>query len=333
MEQGVEAKEEMTEQNIIKVIDMMGAKPRTVASGNVMCNCVLKHRHEKGDRKASMSIKINDNGVSLVYCFGCKFKGSIVGLAYEFEKVVGCVGLVSEVKSLEFGGVYKPVFKPYDSIRHLRYGSDIAHIWLARRGKLNELDITEYGDCLGVVPKYVIDVRKISIEAIKAWKIGFWKRGRHGVFFPILDSEKRFVGYSIRWVHVKEDENSYFHMPGLKRKKILYGEGMINKERSNKFIIVEGAFDALKVWMAGYNPLSTLGGDFSDNHASKIVNLCGGMQGFVMGDGDKAGRELNLCVHNKLVEHGIKINVVDIKDGVDPGDMEPIEIKNHIESL
>lgn len=322
----------MTEQNIIKVIDMMGAKSRPM-NGNVMCNCVLRNRHEKGDRKASMSIKINDNGVSLVYCFGCKHKSTIVGLAYEFENAFGCAGLVSTVKSMEFGGVYKPIFKPYDSIRHLRHGSDIAHIWLARRGKLNELDVMEYEDCFGVVPKYVIDVRKISIEAIKAWRIGFWKRGRHGVFFPIFDSDKRFVGYSIRWVHVKEDENSYFHMPGLKKKKILFGEGMINRERSNKYVIVEGAFDALKVWMAGYNPLATLGGDFSDNHASKIVNLCKDMKGYVMGDGDKAGRLLNLSVHNKLVENGIKVNVVEIDDGVDPGDMEPSDIFSHIERI
>jgi hypothetical protein len=322
----------MTEVNIIRALDLMGVvgKPRPLGN-DVMCRCVLHNRHQNGDRKASLSIKINDNGQSVVYYYGCKIKSTMVGLAYEFERSIGCGNVVKNVRALEYGGVYKPLFKKYDSIKHLRHRNYIADIWLARRDKLDELDVAAFDDCFGTVPKYIIDARGIDIDTIKRWRIGYWRRGRQGVFFPVFDSDKRMVGYIIRWVRVKEDENKYFIMPGMKKKKILYGENMIDKEKSNKFVIIEGAIDALKVWMAGYNPLSPCGGDFSDNQVSKVINLCSGMEGYVMGDGDRAGRLFAVSIVDKFKNRDIVIRDIELNGGRDPGDMKPEEIRGFVE--
>ncbi|MBF0553210.1 MAG: toprim domain-containing protein [Nitrospirae bacterium] len=321
----------MIEGNIYTSLSLMGIhKVKRASNDNLMCQCVLSSQHEKGDRKPSMSVKINPNGVSPVFCFGCGYRGTIVGLAYELEKTWGG-DLVRQVRGLEYGGVYKPMFKAYEDVMHLRHRNDIADRHLAKRDKLPEINIKEYDDCLGFVPKYMIEKRGICIDTLRAWRIGHWKRGRQGVFFPIFDSDKKMVGYSIRWIFPKEDEPSYFHMPGLNKKKILYGENMIDKVRSNIFVIVEGAIDALKVWTAGYNALSTLGGDFSDNQASKIITLCEGMEGIAMGDGDKGGKKLADGIMDKLSDRCVKIRRIVLDEARDPGDMTTEEIRAKIE--
>lgn len=319
----------MIESNIYRALGLMGVHKAKTVSGNVMCQCMLG-THE--DKKPSMSIKVNASGVSPVFCFGCSWKGTIVGLAYEMERHFGG-NLVREVRSLEYDGAYKPAFrsfKPYDEVSHLKNRSDVADHHLAKREKLNEILEKDFKDCFDSVPKYIIEKRGLNIDILRAWKIGHWQRGRNGVFFPIYDSEKRFVGYTIRWILVREGENSYFHMPGLHKNKVLYGEHMIDKSRSGKYVIVEGPIDALKVWEAGYNALSVLGGTFSEHQSSKIFNLCEGMQGFAMGDGDGGGRILNKEIMDRLSER-LPVKIVSLPDGKDPGDLTKEEIKIAIE--
>jgi DNA primase len=219
------------------------------------------------------------------------------------------------------------LFKPYEVAVKGRYKNDIADIWLAKKNKPEEVDKKNFSDCFHGVPKYIIEKRGISIETCRAWQIGYWKRGKQGVFFPIYDNDDRFVGYSIRWIFPRDDEASYFHMPGLKRNKILYGENMIDEKRSEKYVIVEGPIDALKVWQAGYNALSPIGGSFSDGHVSKIMNIVRHLDGIVMGDGDKAGRALSDDVYNKLSERKLRIRKVDMPSGKDPADCSEDEIR------
>ena len=222
------------------------------------------------------------------------------------------------------------MFKPYDIAKMGRYKNDIAELWLAKKDKPQEINKKDFEDCFHAVPKYIIEKRGISIETCRAWGVGYWKRGKQGVFFPIYDSDKRFVGYTIRWIFPKDDAPSYFHMPGLKRNKILYGENMIDEKRSDKYVIVEGPIDALKVWQAGYNALSPIGGSFSDGHVSKILLLARNLSGFVMGDGDKAGRELSNDVYNRLSDRKLKISKIECPDGRDPADLNNEEIKKLI---
>lgn len=321
----------MTESNIYTALSLMGVTKTRVVNGNVMCQCVLPSRHDRGDRKGSLSIKINDNGQSVVYCFGCHFRGQMVGLAYEFDKDCGS-NIVQDVRKLEHN-TYRPSFKDYDDVRHLRHRSDIGDLYLAKKHKLEEISEKDYKDCFSMVPRYIIESRGIDIDTCREWKIGYWNRGRKGVFFPVYDGEKRFVGYTIRWIFVKDDESPYLHMSGLKKSNVLYGENMINKKRSDKFVIVEGPIDALKVWAAGYNALSTLGGDFSDVQMSKILNLCKGMHGFAMGDGDKAGKLLASTIMEKLKGKKIDIKNVELDEGTDPGDLNSEQIKKKIEEV
>ena len=255
----------------------------------------------------------------------------MLSLAYEIERSGLGINLVREIKALEYGGLYRPMFKTYEDARTFKYRNDIHDREMAKRDKMIEVDETEYAEFFKTVPKYLIQKRGIDLETARAWKIGRWDKGRQGVFFPIYDHDKRFVGYTIRWIFLKDKEPKYFHMPGMNKRKVLYGENMIDKKRSDKFVVVEGPIDALKVYMAGYNPLAALSSSFSDIQASKIMIMCEGMTGYALGDGDKAGNMLSDEVVAKMKERRIKITKISLKDDVDPGDMKPEEIKEVIE--
>ena len=87
-------------------------------------------------------------------------------------------------------------------------------------------------------------------------------------------------------------------------------------------IVVEGAFDAMKLTQCGYNAVALIGTSVSEEQAALIgMNFD---RAILMLDGDSAGREATDKALVKLASRDTWVKAVALPDGLDP-DMLPVE--------
>jgi DNA primase len=105
----------------------------------------------------------------------------------------------------------------------------------------------------------------------------------------------------------------------------------------NSLIIVEGIFDALNLMEKGcYNVVSAFGTHtLLKTYKSKLSHfkIMGVNKFYIMFDGDKAGRDAGKKLENILNDDGFNAEIIELPDGLDPGDLTQNDIETLMKGL
>jgi 5S rRNA maturation endonuclease (ribonuclease M5) len=137
--------------------------------------------------------------------------------------------------------------------------------------------------------------RNYTLETIDAWELGshFDWYGNPRISLPIRDFEQRLVGISGRILPTEKKSKSpkFLHTRGFKKDFFLFGESKRVEGRTCR--IVEGQFDVIGLWQAGYlNVHAIMGSHPSKQQVDKLARWF--TDAVIFGDGDPAGRQMAL---------------------------------------
>ncbi len=156
---------------------------------------------------------------------------------------------------------------------------------------------------------------------------GYHDRFRGRLMFPIFNVKEQVVGFGGRIL--SSGEPKYLNSPEtilFSKSKNLYGLQLAKKNtRTRKeLIIVEGYMDMIALYQGGFkNVVAALGTAFNQQHAMAIKRYV--PQVILLYDSDDAGTTAALRAIPVLVENGLVVRVLQVKDGKDPDEF----IKEH----
>ena len=198
-----------------------------------------------------------------------------------------------------------------------------------------EIPYEEYEPYAGSIPRYAVN-RGWTVETCKAWELGHDPKMKR-LLFPLRDRKGRLIAVSGRLYVTdcsfcggpmlrpekerpscalcgRNEPPKYLHSKGFKRNLLLYGEHL--KEGRHRVFVVEGHPDVISMWQSGFRPVVGLLG--SSPGASQIEKLVAGYDKVItVGDGDKAGHEMNAKVR-EMIAGRIPVTTVTLPEKVDP---------------
>lgn len=145
-------------------------------------------------------------------------------------------------------------------------------------------------------------------------------------FFPILDSEGKFISYGQRGTRT----GAYFYPDNSPHMEYLYGEHI---KLGDTVFIVEGMLDAVAVRRAGYNVLATFTQMYSDEQVERLFKFvkekrCHNYTIMY----DAGAEEQAEKLEKDLIKCGVKCGVLTLESG-DPADRDITELKDLIETF
>jgi len=335
---------------IVDVCEALGLKynrPReTVRGPQISISCPLAPwtHTDPADKNAGCSVSINDEGPSVVLCFGgsCGFSGSFYELILRAvnkrvpppPELLEVVKRIAEAERIDLEGIFHRASSVIDgmdnnlgvpipgqvvtgiTMRILSFGRD------AERDILEEVTLDQFDNS---VPQYVLD-RGIKQETAKKWGLRYDRR-LYRVVFPVRRMDGQLIGMTGRIVpsHDKPDANGneptkYHNYTGLNKVRYLYGANFF--KTGQPIVVCEGPFDVLKTdqALAGRAAVcASLGHGFSNNHRLTIATAQPSRV-LVFTDDDLAGRVSAEKIVAQL-DATAPVFLMTAKGGKDPGAM------------
>jgi 5S rRNA maturation endonuclease (ribonuclease M5) len=167
--------------------------------------------------------------------------------------------------------------------------------------------------------------RGISPATARWFGVGMY----HGAGFlagrcviPIRDEEGRLVAYAGRAVNGEEPK--YRFPAGFRKSQVLFNLDRAILSDGHNVIVVEGFFDALKVYQAGHPAVVALmGSSFSQRQSELLLSHFASVT--LMLDGDQPGRRA-AEVMAKLLRPKMRVNKVELPSRVQPDQLSSAEI-------
>lgn len=138
------------------------------------------------------------------------------------------------------------------------------------------------------------------------------------IIFPIFDLSKKVIAFGGRVLdnslpkYLNSPENILFN-----KSRTLYGLHIAKTSSSPYFILVEGYMDVIAMHQAGFNQtIASLGTAFTSGHAKLIKRHV--KEVVILYDSDGAGQKAALRAIPILRNEGIKVKVLQLKEGKDP---------------
>lgn len=327
----------MNLEGIIHVCDILGlgvSHPRegTEERGpQISISCPLApYRHkDKYDSNNGCSVKIVDDGPSLVRCFSgsCGFKGTWLRL---LENALN-PKITPELKALleEIAGIEQMTY----SARVDRNNKIIQKMMEEKTLEIDDKDVIpeqRYDQYRNCIPQYAIQ-RGITVKTAKRWGLGYDKFLKR-LIFPIRRPDGKLVGMQGRDI-TGVAERKHHNYENFNRNKYLMGAQLL--EKGKPIIIVEGATSCVKTDQVIYPEactLASLGEGFSKLHADTIAEADPSCV-YIFCDGDAPGRAIASKIEYQL--HGrFPMKVMECptdidetgKKLLDPGNMSPEQI-------
>ncbi len=233
------------------------------------------------------------------HCFSCGAGGSVLDLVAAVE---GCELREAAQKLSAWGtelgtavGAQKAtVTKKTRSVPPLKFrlrGVDVRHPYLAARG-ISEATAREFG-------------------------IGFYAGPglmSQRLVIPMDDEAGQLVGYCGR--SLDGSEPRYRFPPGFAKSQVLFNLHRATATGQSTVIVVEGFFDCLKVYQAGFRSVVALMGSALYEHQCWLLRQRFG-QLVLMLDGDAAGRRASAAISAKLSAE-CSIGIVQIAENTQP---------------
>jgi DNA primase len=121
--------------------------------------------------------------------------------------------------------------------------------------------------------------------------------------------------------------------PNSQASRALFGYDLLEEEKGywNKLIVVEGVFDALRLWDVGYREtVATLGTHITDLQLALMKRLRPAHV-VLMRDADKAGEEAYIKEGRMLLSNMFNVSVAHLPPGSDPGMATAQDIRTALE--
>jgi 5S rRNA maturation endonuclease (ribonuclease M5) len=311
-------------------------------------NCPLsRFRHDKQEDRHPSFALIQKNGGNIKYnCMACNSDGSLIELFMTIKY---------EVKQLEKRDekLERLLDKLSNEIKELVISDDIKKLKdqldeiTAPKKKRNDLTkIKENFACLPdevavrlkemqddlwrkqFVIDYLVNSRKLTIETLKDWGIG-WAEEARRIIVPQYDTDKRLVNIGGRYLkapHEYWSPNKWFHTKGFRREAFLFGEDRLTQQDGLATIyLVEGMFDAIYLSMKGIpNVMAILGTELAHIQAAKLNKWARNV--IIVPDGDMAGQKSAKKIEKQLSIENVFIYPT--QDGKDPDELTDSQIEN-----
>lgn len=282
--------------------------------GELVGPCPLPGHHGDRNNRGAFRVRIN-NGLwhCQTHCGG----GDVVELAALME-----------------GGDYAAAAR---RLAHLEVGAQLAVLHKCRpsRGTAPRSSFSPYIKNLRLVPDHPhLRERGIQPRTAKSFETGWWPlrgflEGCIGV--RLHDPQGCALGYAGRRVeHNMVRRFGKWRLPSALPKSHL----LFNWHRARPFlqrgvVVVEGPFDAMRIWQAGFRAVVALLG--STATPSQQLLLATAPKVIVMLDGDAAGRDGARTIARALTP--VPVLVVDLPDGKDPADLPEEDIRRILSPL
>jgi DNA primase len=145
-------------------------------------------------------------------------------------------------------------------------------------------------------------------------------RFRNRLIFPIHDASGHHVGFGGRMLGPGEPKylNSA-DSPIFSKSRLLYGLNWAKHaiRREDRVVVVEGYFDAVRLWSAGLEPVvAPLGTALTEQQAAILARYT--RTAFLLYDSDRPGLKATFRAGDELLRHGFSVQVVTLPEGEDP---------------
>jgi len=166
-----------------------------------------------------------------------------------------------------------------------------------------------------------------GITALTSRTLGIGYYGGPGmmpgrVAIAVHNEAHELVAYAGR--SVEGEDPKYRFPPGFHKSQELFLLHRAKHTGDHAVIIVEGFFDAAKVWQAGHrNVVALMGSSLSDTQAGLLQKHF--RQAVLMLDGDDAGRAATDAITRRLSQI-MEVEAIHLKPGVQPDQLAPTEM-------
>jgi len=291
------------------------------------------------ETKPSFSVSPDKN---MWYDFGSGQGGNAIQFIIEFEKISfgEAVKLICEKHGIEFieTGVTEDN-NVYDSLYEIH---ELACLFF--QSSLHKKEVEDYLKSRSITESIIKKFRigyasdswddmlnefKGKFEESILLESGLFSKGKKGlvnrfrnrIMFPFFNLSGKVIGFSGRSISEKEDVK-YLNSPETRlfqKSKVFFGSYLTFPNiRKNQFaILVEGQTDFLRLFSEGYhNVLATSGTAFSLKHAAALKKFTNRV--LLAYDSDSAGINAAIRTSYVLLQSGLEVRIIDMKEGLDP---------------
>lgn len=292
--------------------------------------------HPRGqDKHPSFGIKAEPGGVSRYFCYSCKNSGSLTSLLWKLSSKTGRdYSALSAFVDRSNAPSENDLKSRAEALSYERPKSvTVGGISVSTAVAARAVDLSEIEKSDGL-PEAALDglrelddeareylhQRGVGDEAIATWELG-WHRSARRISLPVRDLNKKLVGLSGRSIDASSHPK-YLHSQGFRRDFYLYGEHLV--PHGGTVFLVEGFFDVIRLWQAGYrNAVAMLGSYLSSFQEEKLVRFF--KQVIVVPDGDKPGYDAARRIEAWLGKRQ-HVVVAATPEGKDPADLSVDEL-------
>jgi DNA primase len=244
-----------------------------------------------------------DTAEQVFHCFSCQAGGSVLdlvsameqcGLREAAERLAGWQTLPPTPAEPVSRTAKRTVTKKSKSIPRLGFrlrGVDCYHPYLNSRG-IQETTAVEFG-------------------------VGYYSGPglmQHRLVIPIEDEVGRLVGYCGR--SLDGSEPRYKYPLGFPKSQLVFNLHRAAATGQSTVIVVEGFFDCLKVYQAGFRCVAALmGSALYEEQCRLLVERFHNIT--LMLDGDRTGRRASWAIEPVLAAHR-PVSVIELPDGTQP---------------
>lgn len=291
------------------------------------------------------------------YCFGCQEKGDVIGFLVKIEQrsfmevlqeLAGAAGVDLDVRPLSPAerAARKEAESERDRMLRLmetaaaffeeQYASpagEAARAYVEKRGISKEVAARfRVGYAPGkwsALSEHLAQKKFPASDMERLGLVGVNERGRYDFFrdrvmLPVMDRQKRVIGFGGRLLDPEAKDRKYVNSPDsplFHKKEQLYGlhAALDAIRRGNHIVLVEGNFDVMSLHEAGIeDAVAPMGTALT----AEQIAICGRMARTVtvVFDGDAAGQRAAHKVIPMFVDADVDGRVARMPTGVDPDD-------------
>ena len=318
------------EEAITAALEVLGSNVKGVKRGYVEASCPLAPwRHDGGvDKNPSFGVVYSSADAKKeeghAHCFSCQYSGDVREIA-SLMHVWGALSLEDLSTVMDLMGKVKTGSLPLSLSAHHDDDPFPDEGWLAGFPKVS----SEYPTAV----EYLTE-RGITRQIVEAFDLRFDPK-RYRVCVPLYDRAQRFRGLIGRTLIKEPMGPRYYYYPyptaGGHAPKGFTWLNENNLDLAKPVVVVEGVFDAMKVWPVYPNVVAALSVSFRKPGMGWHPQVARWVSMFDRGKGGQLARgrlETHVASKNSRVWH------LDPPPGRDdPGDSTPEEIKAQLETL
>ena len=263
----------------------------------------------QGEGQQSFHVSLTKNAF---HCFSCKARGNVLDFVGAMEKcsvreaaakIQEWFAVTSKLMPVETKHVSKTEKRETDSevgnkpLNFELKGVDLGHPYLGARG--------------------------ITRETAESFGVGLFSgRGSMSgrVVIPIHSERGELVAYAGR--AIDESEPRYKFPVGFHKSHVLFN---LHKAGGEQVIVVEGFFDCMKVWQAGYSSVVALmGSTLSERQEHLLVERFKMITLFL--DADEAGRKAVEEIAARLLRK-VHVRILEPPDGKQPDQLDQEQLR------